>query len=190
MTVAELQEQLAVTRNAVMLPLGQLEQAGLVRRAAVQRDGKVGKPSRRFELVPEPFERMSNAYQAIAPHLLGVIGRPEATDIDAAMKAVGRRMHSELSAEMREPIDLKRATDFLQEQGAEIEIRTDEGDTLVLSHSCPIGKLVRTDHHICDAIAAFLGFATGRDSVSQCHYADKFTCQFRLRGHAAKDAQA
>ena len=191
MTIAELQSELGVTRNAIMLPLTQLERAGLVRRISGQREGRVGKPSQQFELAPESFEETSRAYQAIAPHLLAVLGTPLAAAIEPAMEAVGKRIHDEVRTGSAHPVGLEHATKFLQEHGAEIEVLTDEDDILVLSHSCPIGKLVRTDRHICNAIAAFLGEATGTPTVSQCDYADKLTCRFRLAGlhHAARSNQ-
>lgn len=189
MTIAELQTALGLTRNAVMLPLSHLERAGLVRRLSVQREGRVGKPSQRYELAPEEFELTSPAYQAIAPHLLAVMGKPEAADIDAAMKAVGLRIHGEVGATAPgQRVGFERATDFLQEHGAEIEVRTDNGDTLILSHSCPIGRLVRTDRHICDAIASFLSEATGAETSTQCSYADKLTCRFRIKKSSQDDS--
>jgi predicted ArsR family transcriptional regulator len=183
MTVAELQSALGLTRNAVMLPLAHLERAGLVRRLSVERAGRVGKPSQRYELAPEEFELTSPAYQAIAPHLLSVIGTPEAADITAAMEVVGRHIHDDVASSLptKGAIGFDSALDFLQTQGAEIEVQEDKGDTMVLSHSCPIGKLVRTDRHICNAIASFLTSATGAETTSQCIYADKLTCRFRLK---------
>jgi predicted ArsR family transcriptional regulator len=182
MTIAELSRDLAVTRTAVLGPLTELELKGLVRRVASVRSGHAGKPALRYEIVPEAVETISPAYQAIAPHLLKALAGSDAKATARAMKAIGLGVHTDACATYgtNGPLGLPNALAFLTSQGAEIEVLTEGRDTIVLSHSCPIGSLVRADRCICSSIAAFLSKASGRNAVSQCIYADKLTCRFRL----------
>jgi len=74
------------------------------------------------------------------------------------------------------------ACGFLARMGAEIEILNESGETIFLSHSCPIGLLVRIDRRICGAVASFLGQATRADTRDECIYTEKLTCRFLLMG--------
>ena len=182
MTIAELGRDLAVTRTAILGPLTELELKGLVRRVASVRTGQAGKPALRYEIAPEAFETTSPAYQAIAPHMLKALAGKNAQATASAMKSIGLGMHEDASAVFgtTDSLGLPNALEFLTNQGAEIEVLTEGNDTIVLSHSCPIGRHVRTDHCICSSIATFLAKASGRKTVTQCIYADKLTCRFRL----------
>ena len=181
-TINELGDELKVTRNAVLVPLTDLEARGLIRRVAAARTGRAGKPAQRYEIVPENFEATSPAYQAISPHLLAVIASGKTSSKIEAMKAIGKSMHAEgnNAGGRRARLGLPAALDFLAMQGAELEILQEEDSVVVLSHSCPIGRLVRTDQCICSAIASFLAEASGRKATANCVYADKLTCRFRI----------
>lgn len=193
MTIAELIAAIGLTRNAILLPLSELARAGLVRRSdGAERTGRAGKPAQRYEIAPQAFEQTSPAYRLVAMQLLAVLGTPEAADRDSAMKAVGRLIHADAAAEARAdgPLGLAAALAFLGRQGAEIELTSDGGDQIVLSHSCPVGHLVRVDRCICGAIAAFLSEAAGSPVASECLYADKLTCRFRVSAPGARKRRA
>ncbi|MBD3848865.1 hypothetical protein IED13_24470 [Bosea sp. SSUT16] len=182
MTISELGHELKVTRNAVLVPLTDLESRGLIRRVSVERTGRAGKPAQRYEIVPEMFEATSPAYQSISPHLLAVLASGTTSSTGEAMEAVGKSMHKEVNEAVgrSERLGLAAALKFLSQQGAEIEISPDGKDILVMSHSCPVGRLVRTDTCICSAIASFLAAASGCPASAECDYADKLTCCFRI----------
>ena len=182
MTVQEMAMRLGVTRNAIIVALQNSEAEGLIRRGGAERTGRAGKPAFHYEIVAESFERISPAYQAISPHLL----RAGVQDGDGAagrfLVCVGQSMHAELKSHFKVTgrVGLENTLNFLSSQGAEIEIVPDGKDRIVVSHSCPIGVLVRTDRRICSAIAALLSEATGLEVRDECIYADKLTCRFRL----------
>jgi len=182
LTVQEMAVRLGVTRNAVIVALQDLEAKGLIRRGGAERTGRAGKPAFHYEIIAESFERISPAYQAISPHLL----KAGVQDGDAAAKrfltSVGRSMHSELTAHLKITgrAGLENTLNFLSSQGAKIEIVPDGRDRIVVSHSCPIGVLVRTDRRICSAIATLLSEATGLEVRDECIYEEKLTCRFRL----------
>lgn len=186
LTIAELAGDLGLTRTAILVPLLDLETRGLVRRVDVERTGRAGKPAQRFEIVAEQVERISPAYQAIAPHLLKALVNSGDDVARKAMGQIGKSIGAEVTAASgaRTRIGLDAALAFLAQQGAEIEVQTQGPDVIVLSHSCPIGRLVRVDRCICSAIAAFLRDATGAKATDECSYGDKLTCRFRLQGAA------
>lgn len=182
MTISELGHALKVTRNAVLVPLTDLESRGLIRRVSVERTGRAGKPAQRYEIMPENFEATSPAYRAISPHLLAVLAGDRASTTAEAMEAVGASIHREIreATGKPEPLGLPAALKFLASQGAEIEIAEEDDAIIVMSHSCPIGRLVRTDQCICSAIAAFLAASTQCKASADCIYAEKLTCRFRI----------
>jgi len=183
-TVPQLAEILGVARNTLVFALQDLETKGLVRKGAMAHSGKAGKPAVIYEIIPQQVEAISPAYQSIAPHLLAAAAAETPDKIAPVMQAVGGRMHAQLAKalDVGGRVGLERTLEFLRGQGAEIEVKQDGEDTLALSHSCPIGLLVRADRHICSAIAALLEEATGRPVRDECIYGKKLTCRFRVKG--------
>jgi predicted ArsR family transcriptional regulator len=189
-TIHELAAALGVTRNAVIVALQDLEARGLARKGEAERTGKAGKPAFRYELVAERFEKHSPAYQTIAPHLLKVATRGDDESVARYTEAVGRSMYEELSAGFQNPPGLDETLAFLSSQGAKIERVKDGEDELILSHSCPIGALVRAERRVCGAIASLLTKASGLPVKDECDYSAKLTCRFRVRGCASKTGGA
>lgn len=182
MTVQEMTARLGVTRNAVIVALQDIEAKGLVRRAGAERTGRAGKPAFHYEIVAERFERISPAYEAISPHLLKAGVRDGDATATQYLASVGRSMHAGLLSHlnMTGRAGLENTLNFLSSKGAEIEIVSSGADRVVVSHSCPIGVLVRADRGICSAIATLLSEATGIEVRDECVYEDKLTCRFRL----------
>lgn len=188
MTVHELAASLEVTRNAIIVALQDLEARGLVRKGGPERTGKAGKPAYKYELVAERFEKNSPAYQTIAPHLLLAATRGDDETVAQYLEAVGRSMYQALCADLgsKTALGLEETLAFLTSQGAKIERRKDGDDELILSHSCPIGVLVRAERRVCGAVASLLTHASGLPVKDECEYAAKLTCRFRVRGGARK----
>jgi predicted ArsR family transcriptional regulator len=182
MTVQEMTARLGVTRNAVIVALQDIEAKGLIRRGGAERTGRAGKPAFHYEIVAESFERISPAYEAISPHLLKAGVQDGDADAKHFLASVGRSMHAELTSHLKVTgrAGLDNTLNFLSSKGAEIEIVPDAEDRIVVSHSCPIGVLVRTDRRICSAIATLLSEATGIEVRDECIYEEKLTCRFRL----------
>lgn len=187
MTVYELSAELQVTRNAIIVALQELDARGLVRKGEAERTGKAGKPAHKYELVAERFEKISPAYQTIAPHLLLVATRGDEASVARYTEAVGASMYEALCADffLRARPGLDETLAFLATQGAKIERLRDGDDELILSHSCPIGALVRAERRVCGAIASVLTRASGMPVKDECDYADKLTCRFRIKGGRA-----
>ncbi len=182
MTITELCQALSLTRNAILVPLKDLRMRGLVRPQEIIRTGRKGKPSLSYEIVPEQVEQMSAAYQAIAPLLLEALLTQAGEQAPEIIKRLGADLHSALkTSALGGDHGLSTALRFLEQHGAQIEATTDGGRQIVVSHSCPIGKLVRVDKRICGAVASFLSAASGKYVSDKCMHDEKLTCRFEIQ---------
>ena len=183
LTTVELAERLGLSRNAVVVPLGQLMSEGLVRRATVRRSGQAGKPAHEFEAVPGHEDTISTAYRPFSELLLAVLPHylPPA-DIEKAMCDLGRQMAAQMPPSDQGTVAerLAAARRVVDDLGAATEVITDGNRTVVQSHSCPLAAAVRREPCVCQAVAAFFEAATGRKTVERCIRKDKLTCRFEL----------
>ncbi|WP_438754917.1 helix-turn-helix transcriptional regulator [Pararhizobium sp. O133] len=187
MTITELCQALSLTRNAILVPLKDLRMRGLVRPQDIVRTGQKGKPSLSYEIVPEQVEQMSAAYQAIAPLLLEALLSQAGEEAPKVMRRLGEDLHAALMTSVHgEDRGLETALRILEQHGAQIETSVDCGRKTIVSHSCPIGRLVRADRRICSAVASFLTAAGGKDVIDNCEYDEKLTCRFEIASDQAE----
>ena len=187
LTTAELVDRLGLSRNAVVLPLGQLISEGLVRRAALRRSGQAGKPAHEFEIVPGHEDTVSSAYRPFAELLLTVLPRYQTSDeIERLMLDVGREMASHMPSTGGEAFAdrLAAARAVVDDLGAATELIGDGDTVTVQSHSCPLAAAVRKEPCVCKAVAAFFEAATGRKASERCIRGEKLTCRFEIDGSA------
>jgi predicted ArsR family transcriptional regulator len=183
LTTAELAKRLGLSRNAVVLPLGQLESEGLVRRAALRRSGQAGKPAHEYEIVPGHEDRVSSAYRPFAELLLTVLPRHQSSEeIEALMLDVGREMAGHMPSAGKETFEerLAAARAVVDDLGAATELFIEEGRALVQSRSCPLATAVRKEPCVCKGVAAFFEAATGKKTVERCVRKDVLTCRFEI----------
>lgn len=181
LTVAQLCEHLAVTRNAIIVQLKQLEAEGLVRRSKVRLPNVVGKPPVVFEAAPGSEDVSSTAYQILLMSLLGVMkdryGQQELGDL---MDQTGRQLAQ--SAGLSKPADfesgLRAAMAAADSLGASTEAVVQDDGVMVRNYTCPVGSLVRNEQCVCRAMASFFSEATGRAATDQCIRGDRLVCQY------------
>ncbi len=186
LTVTELVKRLDVTRNAVIVPLRQLEAEGLV--FGVERRAKrVGKPAMEYAAVAGHEDIASSAYPPFAELLLRSLPdhlRPE--QIACVLKQVGQKMAAELEkhrdadSEATFQERLQVATNFADSVGADTVVEKTGGSTVVRSYSCPLGRAVRAEPHVCSVIASFFASATGGQVNEQCDRGKKLICKFAI----------
>ncbi|MEM9557856.1 MAG: transcriptional regulator [Acidobacteriota bacterium] len=182
LTVNELAQRLGITRNAVIVPLRQLEAAQLVV-GTERREKRVGKPALEYAVVAGQEDLASRAYPPFAELLLQTLpdylGRQQ---IDALMQKVGRQM----AASLRTPptaefaARLKIAIDFADQLGAETVVERTDSGAVVRSYSCPLGRAVRREPCACSCIAAFFAAVTEAQVDEQCERGERLRCQFLL----------
>lgn len=183
LTTAELAERLSLSRNAIVVPLGQLISEGLVRRASLRRSGQAGKPAHEFEVVPGHEDKVSTAYRPFNELILEVLPRYLPPDeIENLMHDIGRELASRLPAADNAPFADRLATarGVVDSLGAATTLSAKEGGIMVQSHSCPLAAAVRKEPCVCKAVAAFFEAAIGQKTVERCIRSDKLTCRFEI----------
>lgn len=187
LTTAELANRLSLSRNAVVLPLSQLESEGLVRRAALRRSGQAGKPAHEYEVVPGHEDTVSSAYRPFTELMLTVLPWHQTSDeIERLMHDVGREMASHMpSNNGRAFADrLAAARALVDDLGAATELSVDGDHVLIQSRSCPLATAVRKEPCVCKAVAAFFEAATGQKTSERCIRKEKLTCRFEIEAKA------
>ena len=184
LTTAELANRLGLSRNAVVLPLGQLISEGLVRRAALRRSGQAGKPA--HELENRGLVMKTQCPQPIGPSPRSCL--PSCHDTRHPMKLkklmldVGREMAGHMPPTKGKVFAdrLAAARAVVDDLGAATELVVN-GDTMVVqSRSCPLATAVRKEPCVCKAVAAFLEAATGQKTSERCIRGEKLTCRFEI----------
>jgi predicted ArsR family transcriptional regulator len=171
-TVDELASSLGVTNNAVRSHLAALERDGLVRRSGIRRGAR--RPSYTYRLAAGAEALFCQAYIPFIDQLLNVLaGKTTSGELEAAMRATGRRM---APARPREPLParVKAAAAVMDDLGGITEVKTRRnGAVTFFIHglSCPFDALVRSHHGVCAAIESLVAEITRATARQQCHRA-------------------
>ena len=184
LTIPELLTRLNVTRNAVIVPLKQLEADGLVHGETLRGKG-VGKPAVRYSVVAGQEDITSRAYPTFAELTMQTMAEQLSRDqIRELMRQVGQKMatHLDVNGQSSSAERLKAATDFMDTLGAETVVETRDGRSIVRSFSCPLGRAVRQEPCVCSVVAAFFSDVTGSSVDEQCDRGEKLFCKFVING--------
>ena len=180
MTVAELAARLDVTRNAVMVPLRQLEAEGLV--SGAEREAKrVGKPALEYRLAPGREDHLSKAYPPFVEVLMATASdQLPRSQVEELMLATGKNMALELGVDstLNTQERLNVARRFLDGLGADTLLENEGGTPVLQSFSCPLGRAVRKEGCVCLVVKAFLERVTGAQVSEQCSRAERLHCKF------------
>ena len=170
LTVVQLCERLAVTRNAINVQLKQLEAEGLVRRRKPLQTGTPGKPAIVYEAAAGSEDAASGAYKGFLLGLLAELqDQLDADQLAGVLEATGRRLAREAG--------LPATADSL---GASTEAVPDGTAIMVRNYSCPVAGAVRETPCVCKALAAFFSEATGRPASEHCLREGRLICQYRI----------
>jgi predicted ArsR family transcriptional regulator len=184
LTVVQLGERLAVTRNAINVQLKQLEAEGLVRPRRSVQTGAPGKPAFVYEAAPGSEDSSSSAYPVFLVGLLATLRhRIDADQLAVVLEETGRRLAREngLPATTDFQSNLTQAMAVADRLGASTEAVRDGNAVMVRNHSCPVAGAVRETPCACKALAAFFSEATGRPASEHCLREDRLICQYRIR---------
>lgn len=183
LTVSELMTRLQVTRNAIMVPLRQLEARGLVVGQA-RKEARVGKPSVEYGAAPGREDEDSLAYPAFTALLVETLSENlDQSQVEQILQLVGQKMAQNL--EIRSSADfasrVKHATKFADDLGAATATEALDSEVVIRSHSCPLGRAVRKDPRICQVMSSFFKSAIGESVDVCCERGEKLVCQFRVK---------
>ena len=188
LTVVQLCESLAVTRNAVIVQLKQLEAEGLVRRSKIRPRNTVGKPPVVFEAAPGSEDVTSTAYQVLLTQLLATLkDRYDVDELGDVLEQTGRQLAQR--AGLANPVTfdsgLRAAMAAADALGASTEAVPQDGGVMVRNFTCPVGSVVREEQCVCRAMAAFFSEATGMPASEQCLREDRLICQYFIEQQQA-----
>lgn len=188
MTASELAERLAVTRNAVVVPLRQLEAEGLVI-GEERKTGRVGKPAVQYSVSLGREDLASKAYPPFVEALLETASETVSRkDMERLMIATGRRLAGKIEIDPGWTADkrLEVATAFLDRLGAETMLEAGEGCAVLRSHSCPLARAVRKENCVCSVVQSFLESVTGAEVTEACSREERLRCKFRIAATGKK----
>jgi len=182
LTINELAQRLELARNAIVLPIQQLEAEGVVI-GSTRKEKRAGKPALEYRLAEGTEDVSSTAYPPFSELLMESL--PEhltTTQIADLMDNVGKKMAGRLDTKRDHGFDerLKAATDFVDDLGAATLVERSETGTIVRSFSCPLGRAVRREPCVCKAVSAFFAAATGGRVKQQCKHEDRLECRFLI----------
>ncbi len=182
-TIAELSNELGLSRNAIVFQLGQMEASGLVSRGPTRHAKRAGKPAVVYVAVEGREDSMSNAYRDFSALLVDEASRqlsPPA--MKQLMKKVGKRIakNAAIDKQLSLAERLNAARLVADKLGAATELHEEGGSHVIQSHNCPLASAVRSDSCVCRVVASFFSEATGCKVEEQCQRGDRLICRFRL----------
>lgn len=184
LTASELARDLDVTRNAIIVPLRQLEAEGIVE--GIERKAKrVGKPALEYRVLPGHEDLISKAYPPFAETLMCVASEHLDRDqIEQLLTGVGRTLAKEVDvqSDWDIPRRLQAATSFLDRLGAGTRVDKIEGGSILRSFSCPLGRAVRQEPCVCRTVESFLSDVTGVKVTEKCSRGEELRCKFLIEG--------
>ena len=182
LNVAQLAQILDITRNAVIVPLRQLEAENLVT-TVEQRDRRVGKPALYYTATKGHEDEASQAYPAFAAALVGALPDYLTPDqLNDVMAQVGQVLSRNLtlSETTSKRERLRAAVDFVNVLGADPTLESTPGGTLLSSHSCPLAQAVRKEPCVCSVVSNFFETVVGVEVKECCDRGEKLHCRFAI----------
>lgn len=180
LTVNELAKSLGVTRNAIIIPLKQLEADGLVE-GKPRRSSGAGKPPTAYSAVAGTEDSESGAYQPFLQKVIGALpGYLERHEIEKLMGEIGSLLAQEVKTDATDSFEVRlgAALEFLDGIGAGTSKEDEDTHTTIRSYSCPLGRAVREDPCVCSAMERFFADVTGGDVREECKRDGRLLCQF------------
>ena len=157
-TIAELCDELDLSRNAIVFQLGQMESKDLVERGPLRRAKRAGKPAVVYQAVEGREDSMSNAYRDFSTALVDEISSQlSSAAMKQLMKKVGKRIAESASIDKKSKLSdrLNAARAVVDQLGAATEFSEEKGGYIIQSHNCPLASAVRSDGCVCGVVAGF-----------------------------------
>lgn len=182
-TIADLAEELDLSRNAIVFQLSQMEAKGLIAKGSTRHEKRAGKPSIEYVAVSGQEDSMSNAYPGFASLLVQQVSQqlpPKA--IKKMMRHIGLEIAKSSAIDKDWPISqcLTAARAVADEMGAATELSEIDGKYIIESHNCPLASAVRSDACVCSVVESFFKEVTGCFVEQKCSHGDKLLCRFEL----------
>lgn len=190
LTIDELSEALAISRNAVRQHLAALERDGLVAAGAVRRG--VGRPSQVYLLTPLGAEQFPRQYSLLSGWLLSALSALHGTEGTARIlqqiasnlaKLFGPRVEGKEMAQRAEAV-----TGVLNELGYEASVEQADSGTAITAINCVYHHLATEHPEICELDIRLIEQLTGAQvEHTECMVRGGHCCRFRLIETAQND---
>lgn len=181
-TVAELAEELDLSRNAVRAQLTALERDGLVEVVRRERGG-VGKPPFVYELTLQGERFFPRAYGKLFRVFLDAVSSElDETRVEEILREAGRRLaHPHRPApELGLSGRIARATAVVEKLGARVELDEADGRVVIRGFSCPLAEVVCERPEACALLETVLAEILGVPVEEACDKGPRPRCRFLL----------
>jgi predicted ArsR family transcriptional regulator len=154
-TVGELAAALGLTGNAVRAHLDALGRDGLVRTTGTRRGTR--RPAVTYGLAPEAEQLFPKEYARILRSLLDELqDRLPARQLDAAVRAAGRRFAKQVRVSDPNAPAVEQAAAVLRDLGGCCDIQTVNAAAAVACSVCPLSVVAEGHPQVCRLVEALL----------------------------------
>ncbi len=178
-SVEELAAALGLTDNAVRAQLAILERDGIVRRVAIRRGGRVGKPAALYGVVPDASSLFSSAYAPMLSALLAELGeRMSPREMESLLRRIGRRLAPTVPPKATFDDRARAGAAALTKLGADADlVRTPEGYE-IHGHGCVLSDAVAACPATCRVVEELLSAVTATRVREHCDRSVQPNCRF------------
>lgn len=180
-SIAQLAENLGVTRNAVRSQIALLERERIVEVRTTVKGTR--RPASVYGIRPGAEVHASKAYPAVLSDLLRVLSRklPDAKYSDI-MRELGRQVAlsgPKTTGKPRERVN--DALKFLKLLGSSAEMAEEKGEIVISSFGCPFSRAVSADARFCLVMESLLQELIGLPVTEMCDHGEHPRCRFEVR---------
>jgi len=177
-TVAELGQDLGLTRNAVRQHLAGLERDRLIEPRGSERG--VSKPSRRYGLSVAGRLVFARGHGPVMRALLDELRthhRP--AEIHGVLEQTGRRLaEGRVRDKASFPQRLETVRQTFEELGGDAVVSTDTRGASIKVHHCPLGDVTAAHPDVCLLAKGMVAAITGGHVEARCTHGDHPSCAF------------
>jgi predicted ArsR family transcriptional regulator len=179
-TINELAERLGMTRNAIIVPIRQLEAEATIY-SRERRGSGAGKPPLEYHVQTGLEDINSQAYKPFMQSMIKSLPDHLSKEtIKLIMHKIGNDLAEQVPVDEKASLAdrLAAATDFLDDVGAETTTEYTDTGAVIRSYSCPLGGIVRQESCSCHAVERFFANVTGADVQEECARGESLICKF------------
>lgn len=181
-TVADLAEELDLTKNAVRAHLATLERDGLVHQIGEQAGFR--KPHFSYELTMEAGDLFSKAYGPVLNQVVAVLkDRLGVEQTEAVFREVGLRIAPPQEKNEGSGFEerLEQSLKSIEKLGGQAVIAREEGKVFIRSAGCPLSAATADHGEICKMLETILSEIIGTPVQQACRRESSPQCCFEIQ---------
>ena len=183
-TIRELGSTLGLTSTGIRQHLTVLERDGLVE--AHEKRGHVGRPALVYSLTEQGDALYPKQYDQFANLLLEEVREVAGADgVQTLLRRVATRLaepHVERLRTLPLAERVSEATSVIQERGCLADSRSENGDWLIMQHTCPFPNVAKKNSSVCALDVEFIRQLVGADArLTKSLLRGDDSCTYRIR---------